>query len=133
MPNPVRQAGVIAMKNGRVCLVTSRTGNRWVVPKGHIDPGHTAVEAAVLEAWEEAGLTGPVDPAPVGTFAYPKDGADYHVTVYLMPDPDEAATWPEASERTRAWLPAAEAARRVAEPGLRALILAAATRAGVEA
>ena len=34
----------------------------------------------------------------------------------------EAADWPECSFRERRWYPAAKAALRVADPGLRALI-----------
>ena len=47
MTDWVRQAAVIAMQDGRICLVTSRNGRRWVLPKGLIDLGHTAGEAAL--------------------------------------------------------------------------------------
>ena len=58
MARAIEQAAAIPVYDGRVCLVTSRTGRRWVIPKGRIDPGHTAAEAARIEAWEEAGLLG---------------------------------------------------------------------------
>src|SRR6476620_2968172 len=72
MPGWVRQAAVGPVRDGRVCLVTSSSGRRWVVPKGQIDPGHTPGEAALIEAWEEAGLVGALDPEPIGTYAYEK-------------------------------------------------------------
>ena len=53
-------------------MVTSRSGRRWVFPKGQIDPGHTPGEAALIEAWEEAGLVGTLDPEPVGSYLYEK-------------------------------------------------------------
>ena len=49
----IRQSGAIPLRNGRVCLITSSNGKRWVIPKGLIDPGHTAGETALQEAWEE--------------------------------------------------------------------------------
>ena len=42
MAQPLRQAAAIPVADGRVCLVTSSSGRRWVVPKGMIDAGHTA-------------------------------------------------------------------------------------------
>jgi len=53
-------------------MVTSRSGRRWVFPKGLIDPGHTPAEAALIEAWEEAGVVGTLDPDPVGNYVYDK-------------------------------------------------------------
>jgi len=61
MPNDstyIRQAAAIPLKEDAVCLITSSNGKRWVVPKGLIDPGHTAGESALVEAWEEADLVG---------------------------------------------------------------------------
>ena len=43
-----------------VALVTSSSGKRWVLPKGCIDPGERAWEAAERETEEEAGLRGKV-------------------------------------------------------------------------
>ena len=50
MPNRVRQVASIPVRDGKVCLVLSRSGRRWVLPKGKIDAGHTAGQAALLEA-----------------------------------------------------------------------------------
>ena len=133
MPKPVPQAGVLPVRDGQVCLVTSRSTGRWVIPKGHVDPGHTAPQAATIEAWEEAGLTGTLDPTPLGAYEYKKYGHPYRVTVYLMTDVTAAADWPERGERDREWLPPEDAAGRVAEPGLRALLREAAGRLAVGA
>ena len=54
----IRQAAALAIRRGRVCLITSRNGKRWVIPKGWIEPGQTAGETALQEAYEEAGLVG---------------------------------------------------------------------------
>src|SRR5262249_19062195 len=68
----IRQAAAIPLKAGQICLVTSSSGKRWVIPKGIIDPGKTAGEIALQEAWEEAGLVGVLQPQPVGSYRYEK-------------------------------------------------------------
>ena len=125
MPIPngvIRQAAALPVKDGEVCLVTSRNGKRWVAPKGCMEPGKTAGEIALQEAWEEAGLVGVLEPDPVGSYFYEKDGFTCHVLVFVMQVTDEAPDWPEQSFRERRWLSAAKAADRVADPGLRAII-----------
>jgi 8-oxo-dGTP pyrophosphatase MutT (NUDIX family) len=104
--------------------VTSSSGKRWVVPKGLIDPGKTAGEIALQEAWEEAGLVGLLHPEPVGSYLYSKYGGTCHVTVFLMQATEEAEDWPERGLRQRSWLPPAGAVRLIEDPGLRELIKA---------
>jgi len=131
----VRQAAVIPVRSGRLCLVMSSSGRRWVVPKGHIEPGQTAAEAALQEAWEEAGLTGVLLREPLGSYLYEKCGRRYHVTVFLMEVTGVAEDWPERSLRGRRWLRPERARVCVEEPGLRKLIsrLAAADAVDVPA
>jgi 8-oxo-dGTP pyrophosphatase MutT (NUDIX family) len=133
MPIPdgvLRQAAALPVKDGAVCLVTSRNGKRWVAPKGCLEPGKTAGEIALQEAWEEAGLVGVLEPEPVGSYFYQKDGLTCHVTVFRMLVTGEAEDWPERAFRQRRWLPAAKAAARVADYGLSQLIRGAAVSAG---
>lgn len=122
MPESVRQAAVIPVQDGRICVVTSRSGRRWVLPKGVIDPGHTPGEAALVEAWEEAGLTGTLDPQPVGSYVYEKFDREHHVLVYRMTVTDARDDWPERAVREREWLTAEEAIPRLEEPGLQDLL-----------
>lgn len=124
MASTVRQAAAIPILDGRVCLVTSRSGRRWVIPKGQIDPGHTAGEAALVEAWEEAGLVGALDREPAGTYHYEKYGLDHHVTVFVMRVTEQKADWPERLDRRREWVAADAAAEWVDDPGLRDLLAA---------
>src|SRR6516164_11812778 len=104
VPGLVRQAGAVPLKSGQVCLVTSRSGKRWVVPKGCLEPGKTAAEIALQEAWEEAGLVGILQPDPIGTYLYEKAGFTCHVTIFLMNVTDMADRWPEYDFRERCWL-----------------------------
>ena len=124
MAAAVRQAAAIPVRGGQVCLVTSRSGRRWVIPKGQIDPGHTAGEAALIEAWEEAGVLGALDPEPAGTYHYEKFGLDHHVTVFVMRVTDQKSDWPEQLDRRREWVPFETAAEWIDDPGLRDLLLA---------
>jgi 8-oxo-dGTP pyrophosphatase MutT (NUDIX family) len=122
MPIWVRQAAAIPIRDDRVCLVTSSSGRRWVVPKGQIDPGHTAGEAALVEAWEEAGLVGALDPEPLGTYAYEKLGRELHVLVFRMLVTEIRDEWPERHLRSRLWVTLDEALERIEESGLRDLL-----------
>jgi 8-oxo-dGTP pyrophosphatase MutT (NUDIX family) len=127
----IRQAGAIPVSDGKVCVVSSRSGKRWVVPKGCLEPGKTAGEIALQEAWEEAGLVGVLLPEPVGSYFYEKAGLTCHVTVFLMRVTDAAADWPERQWRQRRWLSFAQAQIQIEDAGLRELIRgAASSRAG---
>jgi 8-oxo-dGTP diphosphatase len=48
--------GVVIGPDGRVAIV-SQGGDSWSLPKGHIDAGEDALQAAVREIREETGLT----------------------------------------------------------------------------
>jgi 8-oxo-dGTP pyrophosphatase MutT (NUDIX family) len=124
MPQMLRQAAVVPLSDGQVGLVTSSSGRRWVVPKGMIDPGHSAGEAALVEAWEEAGMVGVLDPEPVGSYLYEKYGRTHHVLVYVLRVTEEAVDWPERDVRKREWCDPAEAIDRIEEPGLKEIISA---------
>jgi 8-oxo-dGTP pyrophosphatase MutT (NUDIX family) len=122
MPQWVRQAAAIPIYDGKVCLVTSSSGRRWVIPKGVIDPGQTAGETALNETWEEAGLAGVLHTEPLGSYLYEKYGGMCHVTVFLMQVTEEADEWPERTTRQRIWLTLEEAAERIRDAGLRDIL-----------
>lgn len=122
MPETNRQAAVIPVRDGRVCMVTSSSGKRWVLPKGQIDPGFSPGEAALLEAWEEAGLLGVLTPEPVGTYHYEKDGRSHFVTVFVLTVTDAKDVWPERFLRKREWVDPDEAMDRIEEDGLRTIV-----------
>ncbi|HZT82000.1 MAG TPA: NUDIX hydrolase [Gemmataceae bacterium] len=118
----IQQAAAIPVKGGQVCLVTSTSGKRWVIPKGLIDPGKSAAEMALQEAWEEAGLVGVLWPDPVGSYLYEKYGGTCHVTVFVMQVTEAAEDWPERALRQRAWLTPAHAMARIEDYGLREIL-----------
>jgi 8-oxo-dGTP pyrophosphatase MutT (NUDIX family) len=121
MPNPgesIRQAAALPLRRGRVCIISSRNGKRWVIPKGWIDPGQTAGESALQEAWEEAGLLGALEREPIGSYLYEKEGQSYHVTVFVMKVTSVAQDWPERSFRERSWVSPAGFFDRIEDAGL---------------
>ncbi len=126
-----RQVAALPWRRGgdglEVLLITSRETGRWVVPKGGRMPGRTDAEAAAEEALEEAGVTGRVVESPCGTFRYLKILKRRAprwcvVSVYPLAVEVELDDWKEKAERTREWVSRDEAARRVDEPELKALI-----------
>lgn len=121
-PGLVRQAAVVPVKTGQVCLVSSRSGKRWVVPKGSIEPGKSAGEIALQEAWEEAGLVGLLRAEPLGSYVYEKDASVCHVIVFLMNVTGVMDAYPEVGMRQRVWLPSAQAVGRIEDAGLREIV-----------
>jgi|SRR5260221_13589933 8-oxo-dGTP pyrophosphatase MutT (NUDIX family) len=117
----IRQAAAIPVRDGQICLVTSSSGRRWVIPKGMIDPGMTASEMALQEAWEEAGLVGVLG-APVGTYQYEKYGGTCVVTVFVMRVHQVLDDWPEDAVRRRVWVAPDEAVELIEDEGLRVLM-----------
>ena len=132
-PAERRQVAALPWRRGpdglEILLVTSRETRRWVTPKGGRMAGKTDAEAAAQEALEEAGVEGVVGELPLGSFRYLKvlkrRAARWcAVDLYGLEVTVEHKDWQERAERERVWLPRAEAARRVDEPDLRALISA---------
>jgi 8-oxo-dGTP pyrophosphatase MutT (NUDIX family) len=121
MAKAVEQAAVLPVRDGKVCLVTSSNGARWVIPKGMIDKGHSPAEAAAIEAWEEAGLFGSLSELPLGKFEYEKEKRMHTVTVFLMTVTEIEVNWPEQF-RQREWVEPAIAVKRLKEPGLKKLV-----------
>ena len=120
----------ISHKNGRgleVLLITSLNSKRWIVPKGWPEPEFSLAENAAREAFEEAGVTGKINPQPIGHYHYLKErkdggGMPCSVEVFALAVTEQLDDWPEKNVRELAWLPVDQAAARIAEPGLRQLL-----------
>lgn len=122
MGKPIEQAAAIAVKSGRVCLVTASGGKSWVVPKGCLEPGLAKRKVAKLEAWEEAGICGKLDRKPIGTYCYEKSGNTFRVTVYLMRVTKVVSKWPERVKRRRVWVRMDRAHQHVKHSQLRSVL-----------
>jgi 8-oxo-dGTP pyrophosphatase MutT (NUDIX family) len=130
---PRTQYGAICWRIGKagldVLLITSRETGRWVIPKGWPIRGLSAPAAAGREAWEEAGVEGPVGKECLGVFSYQKTMPEDQpipcaVAIYGLKVTKLSRRYPEQHQRRRKWFSAIEAASLVAEPELRNLLLA---------
>ncbi|WP_347138082.1 NUDIX hydrolase [Paracoccus sp. SSK6] len=128
---PAMQVGALCRcpATGDVLLITSRGTGRWVIPKGWPMKGKTLPGAAATEAWEEAGVQGRVHDTEIGRYRYDKEqdsgyAIPVEVRVFLMDADRLRPDFPEARQRRHRWFSPQEAARLVAEPGLREILLA---------
>nr|WP_245344721.1 NUDIX hydrolase [Asticcacaulis solisilvae] len=111
-----------------ILLVTSRGTRQWIIPKGWPIDGLSNAESAAREAYEEAGIVGETDETVVGHFVYEKarKGEDsvspFSVEVYLMKVDRQLAYWPEASQRSIAWVSLAQAVTMIGNESLAELV-----------
>jgi 8-oxo-dGTP pyrophosphatase MutT (NUDIX family) len=115
--------------NGRVeiLLITSRESRRWVLPKGWPMKGKAPQEAAAVEAYEEAGVTGEIDPTSVGSYRYIKrlkgeEAVPIQVIVFPLEVHSQLDHWKEKDQRQFAWFRYQKAAALVVEPNLKRVI-----------
>lgn len=108
-----RQVAVVPFRRSggeiEICLIRRRDSRKWGIPKGFIDRGYSAEQAALTEAFEEAGLKGDILDGAIGTYAYQKWDSDLIVAVYVMKVRDVETKWPEKSFRERRWATLAKA------------------------
>lgn len=120
---PVRR---LADGSAEILLVTSRTTQRWIVPKGWPMKGLKDHDAAAREALEEAGVVGRISEKPSGRYSYWKRMTDHfvlcEVKLYLLEVDQQLPSWAEQSQRRSQWFKLADAADLVDEPELRTVI-----------
>jgi 8-oxo-dGTP pyrophosphatase MutT (NUDIX family) len=121
----------IGRKGVRLMLLTSRETRRWVIPKGWPMRNRKPREAAVQEAFEEAGLVGRIlGKRAIGRYDYmkvlgPAVSVPCTVKVFLFEIDHQLDDWPEKDERETRWFSPRDAAALVAEPALAKLLMKA--------
>jgi 8-oxo-dGTP pyrophosphatase MutT (NUDIX family) len=109
-----------------VLMIKDQYG-RWTLPKGHLERGESAHDAALRETREETGITGELGQF-IGEITYPvttRSGERYtkHVAFFLLNARNSTVT-PEAAEGISAagWFAPAEALSRNGYEELRPLL-----------
>jgi 8-oxo-dGTP pyrophosphatase MutT (NUDIX family) len=120
----IRQSGAIVVRldgdEPQVLLVTGkRNPKRWIFPKGHIEKGESAEEAALREAREEAGVIGK-SLGPAGILEFHFLGAGVRVEYFLAVLKREEG--PPEKGRVRAWCTLQEALERLRFKNTRKLL-----------
>ena len=110
-----------------VLLITSRGSQRWIIPKGWPMAEKTPAEAALQEAWEEAGVKGKAYDRCLGLFSYtkelsPKESLPCIALVYPVHVTSLEKNFPEKGQRRRKWFSPKKAAGKVSEPELKKIL-----------
>ena len=132
--NEYSAGGLVLDLDGEVPLgaLIGRTDRRgrllWSLPKGHIEVGETAEQAAIREVAEETGITGEIL-AELGTidFWFVAEGRRIHKTVrhFLLRATGGELSDADVEVSAVAWVPLPEIRERLAYPDERGLVDAA--------
>jgi 8-oxo-dGTP pyrophosphatase MutT (NUDIX family) len=135
-PTEFSAGGVVVRGHDVVVIVPTRRaangGKVLALPKGHVDPGETPVQAAAREVREEAGVDAAPRGEPLGAvrYWYMRKGkriakqVDFYLFEYLGGDVDDHD---HEVEQAR-WMPLAEAARALSYEGEREMAARALSR-----
>lgn len=101
-----KQYGVIPYfkRSGKtkIILVTKRKNGQWIVPKGNLVAKKSKRESALMEAYEEAGLTGELDKNVEFRLCITSHGVKTDLTLYPMRVKKTLIKkWPESHQRKR--------------------------------
>ncbi|SEP63629.1 8-oxo-dGTP pyrophosphatase MutT, NUDIX family [Devosia sp. YR412] len=107
----------------RILLITSRTNDKWMLPKGWRMSSKADYESALIEAREEAGIDGEVSQVPIGSYRYIKlfdDGRSMPAQAGVFPVcvTSQREKWDEKHQRSRRWVRPKKAVELVFEPDL---------------
>ncbi len=120
---PLQVAAVCYRRGGNsveFLLVRTASGDKWTFPKGMPEPNLSHSQTAEMEAWEEAGAHGHIEPRHFhlyvhskGVFWKPPGVQEYAIKAFLM-EVDRAGDPPE-SDRSPAWFSPEDAKRALAK------------------
>lgn len=118
---PVQVAAVCFRRVGRTVefLLVRTSSGRWTFPKGCLEDALSLHEVAALEACEEAGAHGEIDPRPIGVYLHRKESLrgllskDVNVVAFLLKV--RRAELPLESGRVPRWFDARQARERLSQ------------------
>lgn len=84
---PLTHAGCVVFRTDddriRFLVISSSTGEHWVLPKGHIDPGETPETTALRELEEETGVLGEII-RPLSVQSFDMNGREVVIQYFLV-------------------------------------------------
>lgn len=109
--------GVVAGPSGHI-IVVNQNNNSWSLPKGHIEPGETELEAAIREIREESGITQLEFVGKLGHYARHRIGLQgvddtsiiKSITLFLFKTPQEQLSPEDPDNPVARWVPINEVA-----------------------
>lgn len=89
MKKTITHAGCVAFREEagekrRFLIVSSSSGEHWVLPKGHLEEGETPEETALRELEEEAGVLGEILRPLTIENHYKKSGKEVVIQYFLV-------------------------------------------------
>jgi diadenosine hexaphosphate hydrolase (ATP-forming) len=119
----INQAGAVVVRgqgaSAEVLLVSAkRDPSQWIFPKGHVEPGESAAEAALREMREEGGVDGRII-RPIGVSTYDSGKDRVRVSYFLVRYSRAVLT---TETRKRRWRSLSEARELVSFDDARELV-----------
>ena len=106
-------------KNASIEILLIKTNSgRWIFPKGGVENGEEAWQAAQREAFEEAGVTGTIAHEALTTFLHHKQGpkrTGVELRVAVFPLLVKNAQRPQEKKRKPTWFSPQEAEKALME------------------
>ncbi|PSJ62964.1 NUDIX hydrolase [Pseudaminobacter soli (ex Li et al. 2025)] len=111
----------------KVLLVAPRGSEQWSLLSGLPSSGKTPRQAAMSEAFEQAGVVGLLDANPIGCYssqATPTEGSTVscEVAVYGLKVRGTLTHWPGSTQYKRRWFRLDDAIQAVSNAGLKHLL-----------
>ena len=116
--------GVVLNARGDV-VVSSQNGDSWSLPKGHIDSGETALQAAEREITEETGLAhitlvrelGTYERYRIGKYGTGDDESELkRITMFLFRTEEENLAPSDPNNPEARWVPIEEVSALLTHP-----------------
>ncbi len=114
---PVQVAAVCYRRKAGVpqFLLVRTSSGRWTFPKGRLEDGLSYAQVAALEAFEEGGVDGKVDPRPIGIYLHRKESLrTKEATVLAFLLEVQIADVPAEGHRRPRWFTKSDVRQRLA-------------------
>jgi 8-oxo-dGTP diphosphatase len=108
VPDEIRAAGGVVLRDGRIAVVHRPRYDDWSLPKGKLDPGESWEQAALREIEEETGLRCRLD-EELTTTRYEVRGRPKTVRWWRMTVLEDLGTDPDEEVDGLRWLTPGEA------------------------